>query len=77
MKQQLKELFTGFTECMLAIEDVIITDTNIKFTFKGYISSHDIKKLQNKLGIESFIVKKHNYDKQEIVFTYNSVLDKN
>ena len=76
MKQQLKELFTGFTDCFLAIEDVIITDTNIKFTFKGYISSHDIKKLQNKLGIESFIVKTHNYEKQEIIFTYNSVLDK-
>lgn len=76
MKQQLRELFTGFTDCFLAIEDVIITDTNIKFTFKGYISSHDIKKLQQKLGIDSFIVRKHNYEKEEIIFTYNSVLDK-
>ena len=76
MKSQLKELFTGFTDCFLAIEDVIITDKNIKFTFKGYISSHDIKKLQNKLGIDSFIVRKHNYEKQEIIFTYNSVFDK-
>ena len=76
MKSQLKELFTGFTDCFLAIEDVIITDTNIKFTFKGYISSHDITKLQNKLGIDSFMVKKHNYEKQEIIFTYNSVFDK-
>lgn len=76
MKSQLKELFTGFTDCFLAIEDVIITDKNIKFTFKGYISSHDIKKLQNKLGIDSFMVKKHNYEKQEIIFTYNSVFDK-
>ena len=33
MKSQLKELFTGFTDCFLAIEDVIITDKNIKFTF--------------------------------------------
>ena len=76
MKSQLKELFTGFTDCFLAIEDVIITDKNIKFTFKGYISSHDIKKLQNKLEIDSFMVKKHNYEKQEIIFTYNSVFDK-
>ena len=75
MKYELKELFETIEQCM-RVEDIIITKKNVSFTFKGYISNFDIMKLQKALGIDSFIVRTHNYDRNEIVFTYNSELDR-
>ena len=75
MKKDFTKIFQAISECM-NVEDVIITKKNVSFTFKGYISSNDIAKLQNTIGIESFIVKTHNYNKNEIVFTHNSIFDK-
>ena len=74
MKSQLIEIFSEIEDCM-SVEEIIITKKNVAFTFKGYISSHDIQKLQQVLQTRSFIIRKHNYEKQEIIFTYNSELE--
>lgn len=75
MKKQLKKLFENFNNCM-NVHDIIITEKNIALTFKGYLSSNDINKLVKMLEIDNYIVKTHNYEKMEIVFTYNSIFDK-
>ena len=74
VKNDIKELFDVISECM-NVEDVIISNKNIAFTFKGYISNYEIEKLQQILGIKSFIMRRHNYEKEEIIFTYNSELN--
>lgn len=74
MKKQLKKLFESFNDCM-NVHDVIITEKNVALTFKGYLSSHDINKLVKMLEIDNYIVKTHNYEKMEIIFTYNSIFD--
>jgi hypothetical protein len=72
MKNQLKTIFQAINDCM-NVQDIIITERNVAFTFKGYLASHDIEKLVKTLEIDHYLVKKHNYEKMEIVFTYNSV----
>lgn len=73
MKSMILTLFNEISECM-NVKEIIITDKNIALTFDGYLSNYEIAKLQNKLDIESFAIKKHNYNRMEIVFTYNSEL---
>ena len=75
MKKDFTKMFQAISKC-IKVEDVIITEKNVSFTFKGYISSNNIAKLQDTIGIESFIIQKHNYNKNEIVFTHNSIFDK-
>ena len=74
MKNDFTSMFQAINECM-PVEDIIITDKNVAFTFKGYLSNHHIDKLQQKIGIESFIIRTHNYNRNEIVFTHDSIFD--
>lgn len=76
MKNDFTAMFNAISECMINVEDIIISEKNVAFTFKGYISNTDINKLQAKIGIESFIIRTHGCSKNEIVFTHNSILDK-
>lgn len=73
MKRDIKNLFTEIQSCMNVCE-IIIDHKNIALTFDGYISTNDIDRLQKTLGIDHFIVTKHNYNRMKIVFTYNSEL---